>query len=170
MSRARAILSRGYFTDWVIGLLKHEHMPLASTSDPVIPVAVGDNNTPDTAYGWQGQPNDGSATFIPWMSVGTGNARPTGGTFGDSASEHVMSYSITYSSVARDQGEWLADKMRKEFGNAERQQVDCGEFGTWKILQVQTMSIGAITRIKSSFPDYYVQTDAFDIWVSKEKA
>lgn len=156
MTRQKATLSRGHFTAWMITLLKVEDFP------------VGDNNIPVEPYGWQGQPNDASATFTPWMSVGTGTARPSGGSFGDSASEHVLSFSVTYNGVTRDQTEWLADKMRKEFGNAERSVVDCGVYGSWKIQQVQTISVGGIQRIKTSFPDYYVQTDAFDIWVSKE--
>lgn len=170
MTREKAVLSRGFFTDWIIALLKEQELPVETIGDTPISVPVGDNNVPEQPYGWQGQPNDDGSYFIPWTSVATGMGKPSGGSFGDSASEHVMSYTITYSGVGRDQTEFLADRLRKEFANAERETVDCDDFGEWKILQVQVTSIGPMSRIASSFPDYYVQTDGFDIWVSKERS
>lgn len=157
--RQRSTLSRAHFTNWIIANLSAEGLP------------VGDNSTPLDPYGWKGaQPNATDATFTPWMSVSNGTARPSARpqSLGDAGSEHVMSYGIQYAAVTREQVEWLADKLRKTFVNAERNQVDCGVYGIWTIVQVQCVSIGGISRIRSALPDYYVQTDNFDIWASKE--
>lgn len=133
---------------------------------------VGDGNVPQgVSYGWQGAPNDIGSFFIPWLSVMPGVGRPsatTPGSFGDSGSEHVLSYSITINAVDREGVEWLADSTRKEMVNVPRTTLDCGVYGMWKIQQIRSTSIGGILRVRTTDPDYYVQTDGYDIWVSKE--
>jgi len=149
-------LSRGYFTAWLLSVLNTSDFP------------VGDGNTPVEAYGWQGQPNDAGSHFLPWLSSMPGTGRPTAGSMGDSSSEHILSYTISFNAVTREQVEWIADKMRAVLVSTTRVTVNCGAFGNWRVQQARNVSIGGVMRVKSSFPDYYVQSDAFDIWVSKE--
>jgi hypothetical protein len=158
MTRQRSSLSRAHFTAWMVATLSVEGLP------------VGDNNTPAIPYGWQGEPNDSTSVYIPWMSVATGTARPTTrpSAFGDAGSEHVLSYAVQFAAVGREQVEWMADKMRKVLVNSDRTIVDCGVYGEWRIVQAQCISIGGITRVRSTFPDSFTQTDNFDIWVSRE--
>jgi hypothetical protein len=161
MTRDRSSISRAHFSNWLITTLEAFGNP------------VGDAHYPrTTAYGWQGEPNVETSFFIPWLASTPGTARvnpaPRGGAFGDSGKEWTLSYSISYNAVDREQVEWLADSTRKSLVNTERVEVDCGDYGTWQIQQAQCITVGGVLRIRSTDPDYYVQTDAFDIWVSKE--
>jgi GTPase SAR1 family protein len=160
MTRQRSTLSRAHLTNWLVTTLSLEGLP------------VGDNSTPTDPFGWQGQPNSTGTNFIPWMSVTNGTARPRplaqNAAFGDAGEEHTVSYAIQYAAVTREQVEWMADKMRKVFANADRTEIDCFDYGVWRILQAQCISIGGISRIRSALPDYYTQTDNFDLWVSRK--
>lgn len=158
MSREKPTISRGHITKYLVDTLALQSFP------------VGDGKAPTVPHGWQGEPNATGSHFIPWMGVQTGTGRPTGGSFGGSSTEHILSYSVEYAAVDREQVEYLADSTRKLLVNAVREDIDCGDAGTWKLQQVTNTSIGGISRLRSPFPDYFVQTDGFDIWVSKERS
>lgn len=162
MAADRSSLSRGHFSKWLIDTLE-------DTGNP-----VGDANVPNgVLFGWQGEPGVSGSYFIPWLASSPGTARinpnPRGGAFGDAGREWILSYSVTYNSANREQVEWLADSTRKELVNIDRVNLDCGDYGTWRIQQLQSITVGGILRVRTTDPDYFVQTDTFDIWTSKEQ-
>ena len=145
---------RGPITTRVITELKVENFP------------VGDNAAPEDPFGWQGQPNDDGSTFIPWMSVTPTSAVPqTVMSFGDTGREWRMSYNVFYAGISRKQSEALADRMRARLTNIAREGVN-----GWKIQKISCNAIGSNNRVGSAYPDYYTQTDNFEVWVSKESS
>lgn len=149
------MIERGPVTALLIDALKTSNLP------------VGDNNAPQDPYGWQSdEPNAEGSNFIPWMSItaGPGKAQTRPGSVGDSNSEWLMSYSVFYTGVTRDQCDWLADKMRGLLTEIKKVSVN-----GWRIQQVKCPNIGGTNRISSPFPDYYTQADSFEVWLSKER-
>jgi hypothetical protein len=128
---------------------------------------VGDNNAPQDPYGWQGEPNSDGSNFIPWMVLTAGAASAGTGSFGASASEWRLPYTAFYAGVTRTQLEWLADRVRVKLCNIERENV-ATDTGAWRIQQIRCTSMGGTNRIGSTFPDYYTQSDLFEVWLSKE--
>lgn len=131
---------------------------------------VGDNDNPDTAYGWNGEPNETGKTFTPWMIVTalTGSPQKTQA-MGDTGREWLLPYSVFYAGVSRAQAERLADRMRQKLVNIERESV-ATESGNWRIQKVSFTGVGNSAKVTSAFPDYYTQTDTFEVWVSKERS
>jgi hypothetical protein len=150
-------INRGPITDRVLTELAVDGLP------------VGDNSAPTTAFGWQGEPNADGSNFIPWMAAYGGTARPGEGSFADSASEWRLPYTVTYAGVTRNQLDWIADKARKRLVAITREVV-ATETGNWKICQIRCTSVGATNRVGSPFPDYYTQSDLFEVWLSKERS
>jgi hypothetical protein len=130
---------------------------------------VGDNDNPTEAYGWSGEPNESSSSFMPWMIVTalTGTPQRTQA-FGDSAREWLLPYSIFFAGVSRAQAERLADRMRQKLVNIERDSITT-ENGSWRIQKISYNSVGNSAKVTSAYPDYYTQTDTFEVWVSKER-
>lgn len=132
---------------------------------------VGDNSSPTVPYGWQGEPNSESSTFIPFLGISPMNAMPQrmgqGGPMADSQSEWQLPYTIWYAGVTRKQTEALADRLRGQLVNIAREGV--GDTQRWRIQQIRCIAIGANTRVGSAYPDYYTQTDTFEVWASKER-
>lgn len=126
---------------------------------------VGDNNKPEAPFGWQGEPNADGGNFIPWMvlTAGQGRQQARPGSFGDSNSEWVLSYSVFCAGVRRDQIDWLADKVRTKLTSIARENVN-----GWRIQQLRCVNIGGTVRINQTFPDYYQQVDVYEISLSKE--
>jgi hypothetical protein len=149
-------INRGPITDRLITELKTQGLP------------VGDNSAPDDAYGWQGEPNRDGSTFIPWMAISAGVAQAGTGSFGDSASEWRVPYTVTYACVSREQLDWLADRMRAALVSISREVV-VTETGNWRIQQIRCTSVGGSNRVGSTFPDYFTQADLFEVWLSKER-
>mgnify|MGYP000897000190 CR=1 FL=1 len=127
---------------------------------------VGDNAVPTVPYGWQGEPD--TATFIPWLSVGpaTGTPqRPTGPLAGTNE-DWVLGYMVSYAGVSRAQTEALADRIREDVCNISRVSVTT-EDGSWRIQKISSTVIGPMNRVGSTFPDYFTQNDAFEVWITK---
>lgn len=150
-------ITRGPITERLIAQLASLGLP------------VGDNSPPTTPHGWQGEPNADTSTFIPWMSVVAGTAQAGVGSFGMSASEWRLPYSVTYAGVTRKQLDWLADKARDGLVSIARENV-LTDGGSWRICQIRCTSVGASNRFGAPFPDYYTQSDLFEVWLSKERS
>ena len=60
------MISRGFFTTHLLTELAGFALP------------VGDNDAPDAAHGWQGEPNENLAEFIPWLVLAPGTSLPAG--------------------------------------------------------------------------------------------
>lgn len=130
---------------------------------------VGDNNAPDDPHGWQSSEPDADASeFIPWMVLTAGAGRAGTGGMGDSASEWQLPYTVFYAGVGRDQLDWLADRMRVHLVSISRVGVPT-DSGSWRIQQIRCTSVGGTVRQAATFPDYYTQTDLFEVWLSKER-
>jgi len=149
-------ISRGPITNRLLAELDTEGFP------------VGDNASPSTPYGWQGEPNDPGATFTPWLSLTPGAAtmQTPAGAMGDSQSEWRLSYTVFYSGISRKQTEALADRMRLNLTNINRETV-VTPTGNWRIQKSTCTAIGNTTRIGSAYPDYFTQADSFEVWVTK---
>jgi hypothetical protein len=130
---------------------------------------VGDNTHPEDDYGWQGEPNAAAATFIPWMTITPVNSQPQTitGSFADPSTEWRMNYNVFYAGVTRAQSEALGDRIRLALCTTPRGQVS-GENGTWRIQKVGCNAIGSNTRVGGAFPDYFTQSDSFEVWITKE--
>jgi hypothetical protein len=89
------------------------------------------------------------------------------GTFGDTGTEWRLNYAVFYAGITRKQQEALADRMRNVLVNITRQGV-VTDTGTWRIQKVSCSGVGSSNRIGSAYPDYYTQTDNFEVWITKE--
>lgn len=131
---------------------------------------VGDNSHPDlsTPFGWQGEPNSVDATFIPWLTLTPMPALPQtpAGAMGDTGTEWRLGYNVFYAGVTRKQTEALADRMRENLTNILRVDV-ATETGSWRIQKISCTAIGSTNRIGSAFPDYFTQSDTFEVYSSK---
>lgn len=133
---------------------------------------VGDNASPTVPYGWQGEPNQVDATFIPYMGLtpltGIPQRSGQGGSLGDSGTEWTLPYTVLFAGITRKQTEALSDRVRGQLTNISREGVGIEE-ERWRIQQIRCISVGSNTRIGSAYPDYYTQADTFEVWVSKER-
>lgn len=153
-------LTRGPITTHLITVLEASGFP------------VGDNASPTVPYGWQGEPNQADATFIPYLGLTPLNGIPQrtgqGGSFGDSSTEWTLPYTVLYAGITRKQTEALADRLREQLVNIARIGVGIDDV-RWRIQQIRCTAIGSNNRIGSAYPDYYTQADTFEVWVSKER-
>lgn len=132
---------------------------------------VGDNDNPTEPYGWSGEPNADSGTFTPWMILTalTGQPQRVPGALSDTGTEWTLPYSVFYAGISRSHTERIADRMRQKLVNIEREGIDT-ETGRWRIQKIGCSTIGASAKVTTAYPDYYTQTDVFDVWVSKERS
>ncbi len=149
---------RGPITNRVIAELEIEGFP------------VGDNSSPVDPYGWQGEPNGDSQTFIPYLGLTPLNAQPQRSQdMSNSQGDWVMPYTVWYGGLSRRQTEALADRVRGRLVGIERESVETTA-GKWRIQQIRCTVIGGNQRVGSAFPDYYTQNDTYEVWISKEKS
>lgn len=153
--RTVATISRSGITDRLISELSELNLP------------VGDGTVPETDYGWQGEPNDDNSSFIPWMTISAGVARPGTGSLAGSAENWMLPYTVQFAAVSRGQLDWLADRVRTKLVNIERESVESGS-ASWRIQQIRCTSVGSSNRIGATFPDYFTQADLFEVWITKE--
>jgi hydrogenase maturation factor HypF (carbamoyltransferase family) len=90
------------------------------------------------------------------------------GGMGDTGTEWSLPYTVFYAGISRQQTEALADRMRNQLTNIEREVITTST-GNWKIMKVSCSGVGTTNRISTSVPDYFTQADTFDVWVSKER-
>lgn len=149
------VVHRGPVTTYLITQLQTAGFP------------VGDNAHPEVPFGWQGEPS--TATFIPWMSVGPTSATPQrpSGPLAGTNEDWVLGYTVSYAGVTRAQTEALADRTRETMLNISRVNVTT-EDGSWRIQKISASLIGPMNRVGSTFPDYFTQNDAFEVWITKE--
>lgn len=151
-------LTRGPVTARLIAELQETNLP------------VGDNHAPTDAYGWQDEePGADESNFIPWMVLTAGTASAGAGPLSASAADWKVPYTVFYAGVTREQLDWLADAMRMKLVNIERDPVNT-DSGVWRIQQIRCTSVGGTVRQAATFPDYYSQSDLFEVWLSKELA
>lgn len=149
-------LPRGQITTYVVEAMR------AALQFP-----VGDNDNPSEPHGWQGEPNDTNATFIPWISIGTGASSNSSGPQSATAADWRANYFVTTAGVAREQTDSLADQTRSAMVKMVRQKILTTD-GTWSLQQARVTSIGGINRMGQVRPHYFVQTDVIELWLSRE--
>jgi hypothetical protein len=149
-------ISRGPITSRLLAELETEGFP------------VGDNTSPVVPFGWQGEPNSPGTTFTPWLSLSPGAAvlQTPAGAMGDSQSEWRLNYLANYAALSRKQTEALADRMRLNLTNINRESIETPS-GKWRIQKTTCTAIGNTNRIGSAYPDYFTQADSFEVWVTK---
>jgi hypothetical protein len=149
-------ISRGPITNRLLEQLAGEGFP------------VGDNQSPDEPFGWQGEPNTPGLTFTPWLTLspGTAVAQAPSGPLANTAADWKLGYIVQYAGISRKQTEALADRMRNNLIYLEREVIDTPS-GGWKVQKVGCTAIGNTNRIGSAYPDYFTQADTFEVWVTK---
>ena len=156
MPSRQSVISRGPITSRLLAELETEGFP------------VGDNSSPDTPFGWQGEPNSPGTTFTPWltMSPSTAILQAPAGPLSNTYADWKLGYVVTYAGLSRKQTEALADRMRNNLIYLEREVIDTPT-GGWKVQKVSCTAIGNTNRIGSAYPDYFTQADTFEVWVTK---
>jgi hypothetical protein len=149
-------LPRGQITTYVVDVLR-----------AALPFPVGDNDNPSEPHGWQGEPNDTNATFIPWISVGTGTSSNSSGPQSATAADWRANYHVTVAGIAREQTDSLADTTRDALVKVARQKILTTN-GTWSLQQIRVTGIGGINRMGQVRPHYFVQVDQVELWLSRE--
>ena len=149
-------VSRGPITTRIVTELETANFP------------VGDNSSPTVPFGWQGEPNESSATFIPWMSAtpGAAQSQRIPGAMGDTGTEWRIAYNVFFAGVTRKQCEALADRIRDALTNIVREKIETPT-GAWKIQKIGCEAIGSNNRVGSAYPDYFTQADSYTVWISK---
>lgn len=139
---------------------------LAELGEPGFP--VGDNSAPEEAYGWQGEPNEANTTFVPWLVLTPGIATqqtPMGG-MGDTGTNWKVGYNVFLAGVSRKQTEALADRIRDALTNIVRESITTPT-GSWRIQKISCQAIGSNNRVGSAYPDYFTQSDNYEVWITK---
>lgn len=149
-------LSRGPVTTFLLGVLG------------VVDFPVGDSAKPTVAYGWQGEPNGSSSYFIPWLELSAALGQPQRQqSMGDPGVDWKLAYNVYFAGVSRSQTEALADRIRNALVNLDRTNVIPTDTGDWVFMKVSVASIGSVQRIPSVYPDYYIQSDSYEAWLTK---
>lgn len=128
---------------------------------------VGDNDAPSEPHGWQGEPNENLANFIPWLVLSPGNATRSQGTFDDPQDLWQLTYFVSSAGISRLQAENVADRVRTELKGLAKQNILL-KTDTWRLMYVHVTGIGGVNRIGATNPAHHVQTDTFEFWLSKE--
>jgi hypothetical protein len=149
------VIYRSLFTDHLLAELASFALP------------VGDNDAPDEPHGWQGEPNENLANFIPWLVVAPGQATRSQGTFADPQETWQLPYFVSSAGISRKQTENVADRVRRAFKALAKVNVTLKD-ETWRLMYVHVTGIGGVNRIGGTNPAYHVQTDTFEFWLSKE--
>lgn len=133
---------------------------------------VGDNGSPTVPFGWQGEADAAAGTFIPWLSLtpmsGAGSGEQDLSSLAGQAF-WVLNYSLYMAGVNRTQCEILADRARAKLCSigAEQQAVVSGESATWEITGVMCTAVGGNVQNTTAIPYYYVQTDNYQVRVTR---
>jgi hypothetical protein len=149
-------ISRGPITDRLLTQLATEGFP------------VGDDAAPTVPYGWQGEPDDPGKTFTPWITLTPSTAIPQNpaGALANTYADWKLGYQVGYAGISRKQTEALADRMRHGLTYIVRERVQTPT-GDWKFQKAACVTIGNTSRMGSAYPDYFTQTDTFEVWVTK---
>lgn len=127
---------------------------------------VGDSDAPDPPFGWDGQPNAIGTNYVPYVVVTPMSVSYSEGPVAISQADWHLPYAVASHGVSRLQCEWLADRSRESLQTLRHQFVLLES--NYKIQQVRTDIIGAITRNDSSDPPFFTQVDVISIWLTKE--
>ena len=149
------MISRGFFTQHLLDELAGFALP------------VGDNDAPDAAHGWQGEPNENLAEFIPWLVLAPGTANRSSGSFADPQENWQLTYFLSTAGISRKQTESVTDKARNHLKALTKESVTLKD-ESWKLTYVEVTGIGSVNRVGGTNPPYHLQTDTFVFWLSKE--
>lgn len=132
---------------------------------------VGLMDSPKEKHGWGTiNPDQTGKDFIPYAMVSIGQGVPEGGSIGDSTQIWVLTYRVTLAGVTHSQTEVVADKLRFNLPEYSRQVIkDERNQTAWKIMEYSCIAIGDVNRITGLQPEYFVQTDTYQMRVSKGK-
>ena len=127
---------------------------------------VGDGVVPKNA-GWiGGQPNKEGTNFVPFSVVSTGSSSSSSGPISDFQADWQTSYAVSSFGVSREQVEWMADTARENLALLKDSIIDLGD-ASYKVILVRVDAIGGIQRVDATEPQYWGQTDAYTVWVTK---
>lgn len=151
------MLNRRVLTKAVIDKLKEIDKP------------IGDGVTPKNA-GWTGgQPNADGTNFVPYSVVSTGSSSNSSGPISDFQADWQTTYAVSSFGVSREQTEWMADTARSKLALLKGSILNLGD-SNYKVILVRVDAIGGIQRVDATEPQYWGQTDAYTVWVTKTTA
>lgn len=154
--RHQSTLQRTPITAYLLGALESSGFP------------VGDTNSPTIPYGWQGEPNAEGTNFIPWIELMAGPSRlQQMQGFGDTGSDWISVYNVFYAGVNSTQTTRLADRMRVLLCNTVRASLTTDD-GDLQIQKIVCTTIGSTVKVSATIPDYFTETDTFEVWTTKE--
>ena len=157
--RAKSALPRSLFT---------AHFKEYAQTATGLPVGLG--GFPEgVEYGW-GSVNEGAPLdeFIPYYMIAVGQATPDGGSIGDSGTEWTLNYRVTIAGVDIVQTEDVADHLRIELQKLSRISLHHERSDTdWRIMEYKCPLIGDVNKVSALQPDYYIQTDSYQVRVTK---
>jgi hypothetical protein len=107
---------------------------------------------------------------VPYFVITTLTAAPAmdSGSLANPQQDWHIPYSVQSFGITHDQAEWMADKGRIAVGALKGEILQCGE-SKYKVAQVWTAQIGAVTRVPNSDPPFYGQSDGATFWMSKRR-
>lgn len=146
-------------------------------------VQVGDPNNPGSTLdalvgvgslplgsGWEGEPNAPGSFFVPYFVLTTLTATPAAdtGSLANPQQDWHVPYAIQSFGITHDQAEWMADRGRVAVTSLKGQILQCGA-SKYKVQQIWTAQIGAVSRVPASDPPFYGQQDGATLWMAKRR-
>lgn len=120
--------------------------------------------------GWHGEPNAAGSFFVPYFVLTTLTATPATdtGSLANPQQDWHIPYAVQSFGVSHAQAEWMADRGRIAVASLKNQILQCGE-SKYKVQQVWTAQIGAVSRVPQSDPPFYGQQDGATLWMAKRR-
>lgn len=119
--------------------------------------------------GWRdGAPAGPDSIFTPYTVVVPQTASYTTGALDYGQDDWHLPYALNFYAIQNTQIEDFADLVRVAIAGIVGSAVVVPNGRDYKIIKVAFPSIGGVVRVDQSEPPFYIQTDAAEVWVSRE--
>lgn len=119
--------------------------------------------------GWRdGAPAGNLSLFTPYTVVVPQTASFTTGALDYGQDDWHLPYAFNYYAIQNTQIEDFADLVRVAVAGIVGSVVPILSGPDYKIIKVAFPSVGGVVRVDQSEPPFYIQTDAVEVWVSRE--
>jgi hypothetical protein len=119
--------------------------------------------------GWRdGAPAGDRSLFTPYTVVVPQTASFSTGALDYGQDDWHLPYAFNYYAIQNTQIEDFADLVRVAVAGIVGSVVPILSGPDYKIIKVAFPSVGGVVRVDQSEPPFYIQTDAVEVWVSRE--
>lgn len=119
--------------------------------------------------GWRdGAPAGPDSVFTPYTVITPQTASFSVGALDYGQDDWHLPYGLNYYAIQNTQIEDFADLVRVAVAGIVGSVVTVPNGRDYKIIKVAFPSIGGVVRVDQSDPPFYIQTDAAEVWVSRE--